>query len=169
MPVTNPWPAGPSPIQVLPRDALEERILNLLSSQNMCVLATVGADSAPLATPVRYANVHFEIMFTASPRSPKVRNLGADAGFGRHLRPAGRPGQQPRSTTVRYGQCLANGPSAASTVLGGRPLAVRSCRALTRHRRPAIGNTGHRHREPDRLHRALAASRRIRPAPVLER
>lgn len=79
MPVTNPWLAGPSPSQVLPRDALEERILNLLSSQNMCVLATVGADGAPLATPVRYADLAFEIVFTASPRSPKVRNLLADA------------------------------------------------------------------------------------------
>lgn len=44
----------------------------------MCVLATVCADGAPLATPVRCANLDFEIVFTASPRSPKVRNLRAD-------------------------------------------------------------------------------------------
>jgi len=42
MPVTNPWLAGPAPDRRLDRDRLEERILNLLSAQNMCVLATCG-------------------------------------------------------------------------------------------------------------------------------
>jgi nitroimidazol reductase NimA-like FMN-containing flavoprotein (pyridoxamine 5'-phosphate oxidase superfamily) len=57
-------------------NAAEERILNLLSSQNMCVLATVG-EHGPLATPVRYFHLGFGIMFTASPRSPKMRNIAA--------------------------------------------------------------------------------------------
>jgi hypothetical protein len=51
MPLTNPWLSGPTPTKRLDREGLEERILNLLSSQNMCVLATVGPDG-PLATPV---------------------------------------------------------------------------------------------------------------------
>lgn len=34
MPLTNPWLAGPTPTEPLPRAELEERILNLLSSQN---------------------------------------------------------------------------------------------------------------------------------------
>ncbi|WP_250006989.1 pyridoxamine 5'-phosphate oxidase family protein [Actinoplanes sp. M2I2] len=75
--MTNPWLAEPMPAGRLPRERLEERILNLLSSQNMCVLATAG-DDGPLATPVRYYSLGFAVMFTASPRSPKVRNLGAD-------------------------------------------------------------------------------------------
>jgi hypothetical protein len=53
MPVTNPWLAGPTRTGQLSRERLEERILNLLSSQNMCVLATTGP-SGPLATPIRY-------------------------------------------------------------------------------------------------------------------
>lgn len=77
MPVTNPWLAGLSPTERLPRELLEERILNLLSSQNMCVLATAGADG-PLATPVRYYHLGIEVMFTAAPASPKMRNLAAD-------------------------------------------------------------------------------------------
>ncbi len=77
MPLTNPWLAEPMPAGRLPRERLEERILNLLSAQNMCVLATTGPDG-PLATPVRYASLGFAVMFTAAPRSPKVRNLEAD-------------------------------------------------------------------------------------------
>lgn len=77
MPVTNPWLAGPSPTARLDRDRLEERILNLLSSQNMCVLATAGPDG-PLATPVRYFHLDFTLLFTAVARSPKMRNIAAD-------------------------------------------------------------------------------------------
>ena len=77
MPVTNPWLAGPAPDKRLDRETLEQRILNLLSSQNMCVLATSGPDG-PLATPVRYFHMDFAVMFTAFAGSPKMRNLGAD-------------------------------------------------------------------------------------------
>ena len=75
--MTNPWLAEPMPAGRLPRERLDERILNLLSSQNMCVLATAGADG-PLATPVRYYSLGFAVMFTASPRSPKIRNIATD-------------------------------------------------------------------------------------------
>lgn len=77
MPLNNPWLAEPAPSRRLERDPLEERIRNLLAGQNMCVLATTGADG-PLATPVRYYALDLAIMFTASPRSPKMRNLAAD-------------------------------------------------------------------------------------------
>ncbi|WP_174535883.1 pyridoxamine 5'-phosphate oxidase family protein [Micromonospora chalcea] len=77
MPLTNPWLTGPAPTRKLDRDRLEERILNLLSAQNMCVLATAGPDG-PLATPVRYYPLGFTLMFTAAPRSPKMRNIAAD-------------------------------------------------------------------------------------------
>jgi len=75
--VTNPWLAGPSPTKRLDRARLAERILNLLSTQNMCVLATVGPDG-PLATPVRYFHLDFTIVFTALAASPKMRNIRAD-------------------------------------------------------------------------------------------
>ncbi len=77
MAVTNPWLAGPTPTKHLERERLEERILNLLSSQNMCVLATSGEDG-PLATPVRYFHLDFTLIFTAQATTPKIRNLRAD-------------------------------------------------------------------------------------------
>jgi len=77
MPLTNPWLSEPTPTGQLDREWLEERILHLLSSQNMCVLATAGPDG-PLATPVRYFPLGFTVLFTAAPRSPKLRNIAAD-------------------------------------------------------------------------------------------
>lgn len=77
MPVTNPWLAGPAPTRRLDRARLEERILNLLSAQNMCVLATSGPNG-PLATPVRYYHLDFAVLFTAAAASPKMRNIAAD-------------------------------------------------------------------------------------------
>jgi general stress protein 26 len=78
MPLTNPWLAGSPPTAECPRELLEERIANLLSSQNMAVIATVTSRGAPAATPVRYCPLGFELMFTASERSPKIRNLRCD-------------------------------------------------------------------------------------------
>lgn len=72
MPVPNEWLAGPSPRKRLDRERLEERELNLLSSQNMCVIATAGPDG-PLATPVRYFHLDFAVMFSTAPASPKMR------------------------------------------------------------------------------------------------
>jgi general stress protein 26 len=77
MALTNPWLSGPAPTERLDHERLSERILNLLSSQNMCVLATSGP-AGPLATPVRYYHLDFTILFTASGRSPKMRNLAED-------------------------------------------------------------------------------------------
>lgn len=78
MPTTNPWLAGPSPERLLTRDALEDRILNLLSTQNMAVIATVASDGSPAATPVRYSSLALELMYTSWHASPKSRNLRRD-------------------------------------------------------------------------------------------
>jgi hypothetical protein len=75
--LANPWLAGEAPTAALPRDELEERILNLLLSQNMAVVATCGADG-PLATPVRYFNREFTLVFTSQAGTPKMRNIAAD-------------------------------------------------------------------------------------------
>lgn len=75
--LSNPWLAGPAPTARVERAVLEERILNLLSTQNMCVLATVGP-SGPLATPVRYFHLDFTVIFTAQAGSPKMRNIDDD-------------------------------------------------------------------------------------------
>ncbi|MFG1609623.1 pyridoxamine 5'-phosphate oxidase family protein [Actinoplanes sp. NPDC049265] len=71
------WLEAPAPTGRLARDVLEERISQLLQSQNMCVLATSGP-GGPLATPVRYYPYELAVMFTAAPRSPKMRNIAAD-------------------------------------------------------------------------------------------
>ena len=77
MPLANPWLGESMPDRHLERIDLEERIHNLLASQNMCVLATSGP-RGPLATPVRFFALDFALMFTASPRSPKMRNIESD-------------------------------------------------------------------------------------------
>lgn len=78
MPLTNPWMTGPMPTGVLERAVLEDRILNLLSAHNLAVVATVGSDGAPSATPVRYSSLGFEIFYTSWNASPKSRNLRRD-------------------------------------------------------------------------------------------
>lgn len=78
MPLTNPWLAGDSPTRRLPREVLEERILNLLSTQNTAVIATVNEDGAPNATPVRYLSLGIEIFYTSWNGSLKPRNLRRD-------------------------------------------------------------------------------------------
>jgi hypothetical protein len=75
--IANPWLEGPGPTARLPRELLTERILNLLSSQNMCVVATTGA-GGPLATPVRYFHQGMTLYFTAQADTPKLRNIGVD-------------------------------------------------------------------------------------------
>jgi nitroimidazol reductase NimA-like FMN-containing flavoprotein (pyridoxamine 5'-phosphate oxidase superfamily) len=78
MPATNPWLTGPAPTRLLPREDLEERILNLLSTHNTAVVATVSADGAPVATPVRYGHLGFEVFWTSWNDSVKSRNLRRD-------------------------------------------------------------------------------------------
>ena len=78
MPIPNPWLAESGADATLPRLQLEERILNLLSSQNMAVIATTSSDGAPCATPVRYYHLGFEIIYSSWNQSPKSRNLARD-------------------------------------------------------------------------------------------
>ena len=78
MPLTNPWLAGPTPDRDLPREVLEERILNLFSTHNTAVIATVLAEGSPVATPVRYFSLGFEVFYTSWNDSVKSRNLRRD-------------------------------------------------------------------------------------------
>lgn len=78
LPINNPWLAEPKPTGLLPLQTLEDRILNLLSAQNMAVIATVAPDGSPAATPVRYSSMGMEIMYTSWNASPKSRNLRLD-------------------------------------------------------------------------------------------
>lgn len=53
--------------------------MNLLSTHNTAVVATVNADGSPNATPVRYYSLGLEIFYTSWNASPKSRNLRRDA------------------------------------------------------------------------------------------
>lgn len=75
MPLSNPWLAGPSPDRDLPLEQLEDRILNLLSTHNLAVIATVNRDGSPTATPVRYYSLGFDVFYTSWNASVKSRNL----------------------------------------------------------------------------------------------
>ncbi|MFN8533080.1 MAG: pyridoxamine 5'-phosphate oxidase family protein [Dehalococcoidia bacterium] len=73
----NPWLAAPSPKTELPREQLQARIEQLLATQNMCVVATIGR-SGPVASPVEYYNHGTTIYFVSNPGAPKLKNLERD-------------------------------------------------------------------------------------------
>jgi general stress protein 26 len=75
---TSSWLTGPLPHRRLAPEQLEERILNLLSTHNTAVIATINEDGSPDATPVRYASLGFEIFYTSWNESTKSRNLRRD-------------------------------------------------------------------------------------------
>ena len=99
MPLTNPWLAGPTPERVLPRTLLEDRILNLLSTHNVAVIATVNKDGSPAATPVRFYNLGFDIFYTSWNASVKSRNLQRDPRVSAGAKPS--PETMPWSMTTR--------------------------------------------------------------------
>ena len=47
------WVEPPWPDKALPREQLEDRIQQLIGSQNMCVLSTCGPNG-PIASPIEY-------------------------------------------------------------------------------------------------------------------
>jgi len=161
--VTNPWLAGPSPTRRLDRARLEERIVNLLSSQNMCVLATLGPDG-PLATPVPVLppGLHDRVHRVGS-FAEDAQHRGGSPGVGRDVRAARRPGQQPRCAAVWAGPCPDRGGPRLRRLLVGGALAVRARRAVAATgEAPAWSYRGGGARS-DRLHRALATPRGYAP------
>jgi nitroimidazol reductase NimA-like FMN-containing flavoprotein (pyridoxamine 5'-phosphate oxidase superfamily) len=73
----HPWLAQPSPKTALPREQLEARIEQLLATQNMCVVATLGK-TGPVASPVEYYNQGLTIYFVSNSDAPKLRNMERD-------------------------------------------------------------------------------------------
>jgi general stress protein 26 len=62
----------------LPREQLDERILHLLSTNNLAMIATINRDGSPAATPVRFYNLGFEIFYTSWNASVKSQDLRRD-------------------------------------------------------------------------------------------
>jgi hypothetical protein len=136
----------------------------------MCVLATCGPDG-PLATPVRYYHLDFTLLVTASPVSPKMRNIAADPRvsvgiFAPLVGQASSRGAQifgtARTLTVADAEFAHYWPA-------GLSVAVRPCRTIT-VAGGAARRTAHRHPgQPHRVNRALAAPGWLRAVPVLVR
>lgn len=106
---------SPTPTTPCPRRLLEERILNLLSTQNVAVVATVAINGSPAATPVRYYSLGFEIRFTSWNASPKSRNLcRRPARLRRDRRSPGWPGKQ---AAAERGRSLDDPPSDPLTII----------------------------------------------------
>jgi nitroimidazol reductase NimA-like FMN-containing flavoprotein (pyridoxamine 5'-phosphate oxidase superfamily) len=57
----------------MPTKVLEERIIEFLKEQNMCVLATIG-DGLPRATPIEYHSKEITIYFVGEP-GKKLENM----------------------------------------------------------------------------------------------
>ena len=60
----------------MPTKFLEERIIEFLKKQNMCVLATCG-DGLPRATPIEYHSKGITIYFVGEPGT-KLKNIAAN-------------------------------------------------------------------------------------------
>lgn len=71
--VEPPWPEKP-----LPRDQLEDRIQQLLGSTNMCVVATIGANGHPIASPIEYYADGLDLYMLPDPGTPKLRAMHRD-------------------------------------------------------------------------------------------
>ena len=168
MPSANPWLAGPAPDGVLPRAHLEDRILNLFSSHSLAVIATVNADGSPVATPVRYGHLGFEIFYSSWDASPKSRNLRRDPRVSAGI-VASLVGQASSRGAQLFGtaRTLARDAPRGGPILGGVPVAVRPPRTRSHTRRPADRPDHRHHAHPDPLHRTLAAPVRFRPPPDL--
>jgi hypothetical protein len=147
---------------------LEDRILNLLSTENVAVIVTVAPDGSPAATPVRYYSLGFETMYTSWNDSPSPGTCVAT----RASRPAssrrswGRPASAERSCSAQPGH--SNATIRGRSLLGGLPLAVRSRRTRPQPG-PAATRPVDRHHSPSHhLHRPLAATRWLPPPADLD-
>ncbi|MFW2405455.1 MAG: pyridoxamine 5'-phosphate oxidase family protein [Gammaproteobacteria bacterium] len=72
-----PWVEPPWPEDELPREQLEDRIQQLISSLNMCVLATHGSNG-PIASPIEYYAEGLDIYILPDPGTPKLRAMESD-------------------------------------------------------------------------------------------
>jgi nitroimidazol reductase NimA-like FMN-containing flavoprotein (pyridoxamine 5'-phosphate oxidase superfamily) len=75
MSLAYPWVEPPWSQAPLPREQLEDRIQQLLAATNMCVMATVNAEGAPIASPIEYYADGFDLYMLPDPGTPKLKAL----------------------------------------------------------------------------------------------
>ena len=71
------WVEPPWPDKELPREQLEDRIAQLIGSQNMCVLST-GGPFGPIASPIEYYADGLDIYMLPDPGTPKLAAMQRD-------------------------------------------------------------------------------------------
>ncbi len=74
-----PWVERPWPEKILPKDQLLERIEQLLGLRNVCVLATVDKDGAPIASPIEYHADGLNLYMFPDPGTPKLNAMKRDS------------------------------------------------------------------------------------------
>jgi len=72
------WVEPPWPQKKLPREHLEDRIEQLLGATNMCVLATIGGNGRPIASPIEYYADGLDLYCLPDPGTPKLRAMQRD-------------------------------------------------------------------------------------------
>ncbi len=78
MSIAHPWiEARPRPTKQLPTDRLEERIQQLLSTNNMGVLSTIGTDG-PIGSPIEFYAEGLALYMYPDPGTPKVKAIERD-------------------------------------------------------------------------------------------
>lgn len=75
MSTAYPWVEPPWTQTELPREQLEDRIQQLLGSNNMCVMATVNAKGAPIASPIEFYADGLTLYMLPDPGTPKIKAL----------------------------------------------------------------------------------------------
>ena len=78
MSAAYPWLEPPWPEKKLSRDELEQRLLQLVASQNVCVLATNRKDGHPIASPIEYHADGLTLYMLADPGTPKLLSMKRD-------------------------------------------------------------------------------------------
>ena len=77
-----PWVEPPWPEEALPKAELEERILQLLGMNNVCVLATNRKDGHPIASPIEYHADGLNLYMFPDPGTPKLLSMKRDPRVG---------------------------------------------------------------------------------------
>lgn len=87
MSVAYPWVEPPWPDKEMPRDQLEDRIQQVLAATNLCVLATIGKNGRPIASPIEFYADGFDLYMLPDPDTPKLRAMQRDphVSVGIHL------------------------------------------------------------------------------------
>jgi len=76
--VAYPWLEPPWPSKKMPREQLEDTLQKLLAQKNICVLATIGENGRPIASPIEYYADGLDLYMLPDPGTPKLKAMQRD-------------------------------------------------------------------------------------------